>query len=468
MAPTSNSLTNMRHVGSVNEVLQLGRGSHLSNGPDDAVSLLDANKGAFQIFRVKEGVDSNDAVVVSQLITQGASLRQYVDDNQLTIAADSTDLLEINGGELSVKALTTTEVYVDTVSADLAAFVAAGSVAPQRGDVVVLQVPGETYIHKGTSTGSVDDYVVVKVPDLSESAVRAMMNAGDAILYSSSTGTFSVAVDDDTIEVYTDGDGQTRLRIKDDAIGVSKLNLGAAAGQLNASVIPLSSASSLSYSDVEAALEAIDADAKAANQKAANLTASLGISEGDTTMGSFGAEASEILAGGLDAKAAIDAVAVHSLDVKDQLETEVNNLNTSIADESSARAIAVTAETNAREAAINGVNTEIAKRASFLKVEFEYSDLVNGKASLGVMPTGAWAKRVYSACSTAWEDGIEFSVGSDANPTLLAQNSMFEATNTDELSEFSSPLIAGSGQEIFVHVTGTPTQGRMKVLVEYA
>ncbi len=452
---------------------------------------VDASSGIFEVkdsagnlglWRAKEAETGNDVVVLSQLDAQDVSLRQYVDASQLTIAADSVDLLNINGdNELSLRKLAVSNVYMDATSSDLDGFIASTSETVEEGDFVVLSTTAQVYIHNGGSSGTAADYTLINVPNLDAVAVRAMFSSGQATIYNPANGSVDIQVDDDTIDIFTDGNGQTRIRVKDGSLGASKLDLGTGAGQVNAEAIPTSSGDS-----IESKLTDIEDLASDAAQEAANATDALGIGESDTDLGAFGASVDDVLPAGMTAKAAIQTSTAYAKGIRADLDTEVNNLNTAISAETTARDAAIAAEAearsdeidiaifneaSARENAISVLETAVANRTSALTASFSFSDLdANGRYMIGIMPAGSMGLMLRVVTPQGWGNATRFSVGSDVATELIADSDHIDGRDSGDHNVQNLPLpqVGGTDENIYVHVTGAPTAGTMKIAVEYA
>lgn len=144
--------------------------------------------------------------------------------HDLTIAAGSTDYLEISGHELSIKNLALGQVTVDNTYTTLALWISGtgydGS-QMQEGDVLILQAATDgqkTYIHKSGSAGDATDFVAM-FDELTAAEVRGYFTDGEGTSYDSSDGSFDVGHDHSTINI----NGSNELYVVDDAISTAKI-----------------------------------------------------------------------------------------------------------------------------------------------------------------------------------------------------------------------------------------------------
>ena len=131
-----------------------------------------------------------------------AVTRAYLKANSVVgIAADSAnyaELVTVNGEkQLKIKPLTITDVSVDTVAADLAAWVSANyqtGQEKQEGDIIVLTaVSGraQTWIHNGGSAGTAADFTEIEGANVTDAEIRASLSASAGIDFNASTGQFT-------------------------------------------------------------------------------------------------------------------------------------------------------------------------------------------------------------------------------------------------------------------------------------
>lgn len=145
--------------------------------------------------------------------------------HDLTIAAGSTDYLDITNHELSVKALTITSVTVDAVETSLSAYLTTVNYATnkqfQEGDVIILTAAANgsnRYIHNGGTAYTDADFTSMDNV-LTASEVRGYLSGSSGVSYNSGTGAITADVDDTTIEV-----GGSGLQVKDASITQTKLD----------------------------------------------------------------------------------------------------------------------------------------------------------------------------------------------------------------------------------------------------
>jgi hypothetical protein len=145
--------------------------------------------------------------------------------HDLTIAAGSTDYLDITGHELSVKALAISSVTVNAVETSLANFVTNNYSLGnefQEGDVVILTAVTDAslkrWIHNGGSAGTTADFTALDNV-LTSSEVRGYLSGSSGISYNSGTGAITADVDDSTVQV-----GASGIEVKDSGVTQAKLD----------------------------------------------------------------------------------------------------------------------------------------------------------------------------------------------------------------------------------------------------
>ena len=144
--------------------------------------------------------------------------------HDLTIAAGSSDYLEIVGHELSVKQLAIGKVVVDETYATLEAWVTGTSYDGsqlQEGDILKLVVATggqKVYIHKSGNAGDATDFVPL-FDEMTATEVRSYFTSGEATTYNSADGSVDVLHDHDTINV----NGSNELFVVDAGISTAKL-----------------------------------------------------------------------------------------------------------------------------------------------------------------------------------------------------------------------------------------------------
>lgn len=112
------------------------------------------------------------------------------------IADDSSSMLSVSNGELSISNLAITDVHVDNTQTSLANFVANESSTAadlKEGDVLILTAPSdgtETYIVSGANGSSTANYTQIESP-LTAAEVGSVLSAGDGISVNSSTAQIS-------------------------------------------------------------------------------------------------------------------------------------------------------------------------------------------------------------------------------------------------------------------------------------
>lgn len=112
------------------------------------------------------------------------------------IADDSSSMLSVSNGELSISNLAITDVHVDNTQTSLANFVANESSTAadlKEGDVLILTAPSdgtETYIVSGANGSSTANYTQIESP-LTAAEVGSVLVAGDGISVNSSTAQIS-------------------------------------------------------------------------------------------------------------------------------------------------------------------------------------------------------------------------------------------------------------------------------------
>lgn len=131
-----------------------------------------------------------------------AVTRAYLKANSVVgIAADSAnyaELVTVNGEkQLKIKPLTITDVSVDTVAADLSAWITANyqtGQEKQEGDIIVLTaVSGraQTWIHNGGANGDENDFTEIEGANVTDAEIRASLSASAGIDFNASTGEFT-------------------------------------------------------------------------------------------------------------------------------------------------------------------------------------------------------------------------------------------------------------------------------------
>lgn len=131
-----------------------------------------------------------------------AVTRAYLKANSVVgIAADSAnyaELVTVDGEkQLKIKPLTITDVSVDTVAADLSAWITANyqtGQEKQEGDIIVLTaVSGraQTWIHNGGSAGTAADFTEIEGANVTDAEIRASLSASAGIDFNASTGQFT-------------------------------------------------------------------------------------------------------------------------------------------------------------------------------------------------------------------------------------------------------------------------------------
>ena len=133
--------------------------------------------------------------------------KSYLESSAImAIHADSQVHAEtiIVGGEkqLKIKSLAITDVQVDSVSADLAAWITANYTAGsvQEGDMIILTNTAsnrtETWIHNGGALVTSADFTEIQGSDIQGSEVRSFFSGGSGITYNAATGAISVTTAD--------------------------------------------------------------------------------------------------------------------------------------------------------------------------------------------------------------------------------------------------------------------------------
>jgi hypothetical protein len=216
------------------------------------------------IYRDYEFDGNSDISGVTAVhITQDATLDdQAVRLGQiqtLVVGAASSDLLDITGDELTVKALLITDTTVDSTGTTIAAFAAANYTGSefQEGDVVVLAAATDaedrTWIHNGGTANDENDFTRVS-STVDNAFVRAAISGGDGIDYNSTTGEIESDVDDTTIELSA-SDGSGVLRVKADGINDTHIDFGTGANQVSAVDMPIAdTGANFTATEVEGAL----------------------------------------------------------------------------------------------------------------------------------------------------------------------------------------------------------------------
>tara|TARA_R110002020_G_scaffold46027_5_gene131273 strand:+ start:12108 stop:14756 length:2649 start_codon:yes stop_codon:yes gene_type:complete len=145
---------------------------------------------------------SASTAFTSQSLVSMLSAKQ---DN-LSVHTGSSAYLEIiNGTQLKINRLTTTEVFIDETSSTLAQAIGTTCVYSagwtcngqpvETGDVVILnnatQAQEKSWIHNGKNTGTFEDFTRLQT-DYDEQAIRSMFNNGAFLAYDQTSGTMSV------------------------------------------------------------------------------------------------------------------------------------------------------------------------------------------------------------------------------------------------------------------------------------
>ena len=112
------------------------------------------------------------------------------------IAAGSSSMLQVAGGELSINSLAITDVHVDNTQTSLANFIAnesATAASLKEGDVLILTAPSdgtETYMVSGANGSSAANYTQIESP-LTAAEVGGVLVAGDGISVNAGTAQIS-------------------------------------------------------------------------------------------------------------------------------------------------------------------------------------------------------------------------------------------------------------------------------------
>jgi hypothetical protein len=179
---------------------------------------------------------------IGGVLSNQTDLQAALDAKQdtLTIHPDSVSYLEIVGGnQLRATQLLITDVTVDAVQLNLAAWVAANYTGSeyQEGDVVVLTIPGESYIHNGGVAGTVADFTQLNIPVGGFTFTSGLTNtAGTVTLGGALTQSAIFPGNGHTVEYGTSGnpleiynvfteDGAISLQNTEAGTGASKLAL---------------------------------------------------------------------------------------------------------------------------------------------------------------------------------------------------------------------------------------------------
>lgn len=143
---------------------------------------------------------------------------------ELTVAAGSTDYLDITNNQISLKQLAVGKVIVDEVSLTLEAWITAsgydGSQA-QEGDILLLPsatTGQKTYIHKNGSAGDATDFIPM-FDELTAAEVRGYFADGTGTAYDPTDGSFDVLHDNSTVGI----NGFNQVEVKDSGITENKL-----------------------------------------------------------------------------------------------------------------------------------------------------------------------------------------------------------------------------------------------------
>ena len=113
-----------------------------------------------------------------------------LNSSNITTEIAATDWTIISDSFLSI-----VNVFTDSSSATLAAFVAAEYTVGnefKEGDSIILTIPGEVYIHNGGTAVTVADFTKIEHPALTDSAVRALFTGVNGLTYNNGTGEFKL------------------------------------------------------------------------------------------------------------------------------------------------------------------------------------------------------------------------------------------------------------------------------------
>jgi hypothetical protein len=163
------------------------------SGTDGAVYRDESGNGGIRLFADY----SNDFQPLS-LIT-----KQYVDNeistNNLTISSDSTQYLNINSNELSIKALAITNVFTDNNSgtnfenwySNHFNNLESTSGLVEEGDMLILTgitTATEVWLQNGGTNSSVLDFTRIENPSVSDTYIRSLISGDNGLTYNPSTG----------------------------------------------------------------------------------------------------------------------------------------------------------------------------------------------------------------------------------------------------------------------------------------
>lgn len=152
---------------------------------------------------------------------------ETITHTDLTVAAGSTDYLDIANHEISLKQLAIGKVTVDAAELTLEAWITASGYDGsqlQEGDILVLTAATDgqkTYIHKSGNAGDATDFVAM-FDELTAAEVRGYFTSGEGSLYDATDGSFDVLHDHSTINL----NGSNELYVVD--LGITEAKLAAA------------------------------------------------------------------------------------------------------------------------------------------------------------------------------------------------------------------------------------------------
>lgn len=153
-------------------------------------------------FSVTDGIATATVKVSATAGNAISSESDGVYSKQLTIHADSSNYLEIDGdGKIVYKPLarikqtTASETTFASWLASGAYDAVDGERPLQESDVVHIPTSGKSYQHNGGTAGDATDFTLIETPGIEDAAIRAKISGVNGINYTTSTGVVDIKLD---------------------------------------------------------------------------------------------------------------------------------------------------------------------------------------------------------------------------------------------------------------------------------